>query len=47
MMRFKFTIFHVPGKNLPLVDALSTAPISKAVDEDLFLQQELQHMLAL
>ena len=40
MMRFKFTIFHIPGKNLLLADALSRAPISEAVNEDLFLQQE-------
>ena len=40
MMRFKFTISHIPGKNLLLADALSRAPISEAVNEDLFLQQE-------
>ena len=40
MMRFKFTISHIPGKNLLLADALSRAPISEAVNEDPFLQQE-------
>ena len=40
MMKFKFTISHIPGKNLLLADALSRAPISEAVNEDLFLQQE-------
>ena len=40
MTRFKFTISHIPGKNLLLADALSKAPVSEAVNEDLFLQQE-------
>lgn len=39
-MRFKFTISHVPGKSLLVADALSRAPCSEAVDEDLLLQQE-------
>ena len=40
MMRFKFTISRISGKNLLLADALSRAPVSEAVNEDLFLQQE-------
>ena len=40
MMRFKFTISHVPGKSLLVADALSRAPCAEAVEEDLLLQQE-------
>ena len=40
MMRFKFTISHVPGKSLLVADALSRAPCSEAANEDLLLQQE-------
>ena len=40
MMRFKFTISHVRGKSLLVADALSRAPCSEAVEEDLLLQQE-------
>ena len=42
MMRFKFTISHVPGKSLAVADALSRAPCSEAVREDLLLQQETE-----
>ncbi len=40
MMRFKFTIAHVPGKSLLLADALSRAPSSEVANEDFVLQQE-------
>ena len=40
MMRFSFTISHVPGKSLAEADALSRAPCSDPVDEDTLLQQE-------
>ena len=40
MMRFKFTIGHVPGKNLIIADALSRAPGSIPSMTDKALQQE-------
>ena len=40
MMRFQFTISHVPGKDLTIADALSRAPVSAPSTEDKFLQQE-------
>ena len=40
MMRFSFTILHVPGKSLLAADTLSRAPCSDPVDKDTLLQQE-------
>ena len=40
MMRFQFTISHVPGKDLTIADALSRAPVSAPSADDKFLQQE-------
>ena len=40
MMRFQFTISHVPGKDLTIADTLSRAPVSPPSTEDKFLQQE-------
>ena len=40
MMRFRFTISHVPGKNLTIADALSRAPESSPSAADEALQQE-------
>ena len=39
MMRFQFTIGHVPGKELTIADALSRAPVSKASAADELLQR--------
>ena len=39
MMRFQFTIRHVPGKELTIADALSRAPVSKASAADELLQR--------
>ena len=41
MMRFLFTISHVPGKDLKIADTLSRAPVADPTAEDAFLQQEV------
>ena len=41
MMRYDFTITHVPGKNLITADALSRAPSSPASSDDQSLQAEV------
>ena len=40
MMRFDFTIAHVPGKDLTIADALSRAPSKEPNKEDQLFQQE-------
>ena len=40
MMRFLFTISHVPGKDLKIADILSRAPVADPTAENAFLQQE-------
>ena len=40
MMRFQFTISHVPGKELTIADALSRAPASSSTESDELLQLE-------
>ena len=40
MMRFRFTISHVPGKDLIIADALSRAPVTTPSAADEALQQE-------
>ena len=40
MMRFQFSISHVPGKDLIFADALSRAPVADAISDDILLQEE-------
>jgi len=40
MMRFQFSITHVPGKDLNIADTLSRAPAADPVTADELLQQE-------
>jgi hypothetical protein len=40
MMRFQFTISHVPGKDLTIADTLSRAPVCTPTAADELLQQE-------
>ena len=41
MMRFKYLITHVPGKQLQIADALSQSPVSLATDADYELQKDV------
>jgi len=41
LMRFKFTVSHVPGKNLVVADTLSRAPVSSGIADDEEFQQEV------
>ena len=40
MMRFNFSIYHVPGKNLTIADTSSRAPCSSLIKDDNLLQDE-------
>lgn len=40
LMRYQYTISHVPGKNLITADTLSRAPVSKATTGDLQFEEE-------
>ena len=42
LMRFNFTVSHVPGKDLVVVDMLSRAPVSSGVTDDEEFQQEVE-----
>ena len=39
-MRFQFSIYHVPGKNLTIADMLSRAPLDELKESDHTLQEE-------
>ena len=41
MMRFLFSICHVPGKKLVVADTLSRAPLDRVTDSDQTLQQDV------
>ena len=41
LMRFHYTISHVPGKSLITADALSRAPVSRSTQEDDEFRQEV------
>ena len=47
LMRFNFTIAHVPGKSLITADALSRAPAKERSQQDDQFQQEVQSFLSL
>ena len=40
MMRFQFSIVHIPGKELTIADALSHCPIKQFSESDEQLQQD-------
>ena len=40
MMRYRFTISHVPGTSLKVADTLSRAPVSTALASDVLFQEE-------
>lgn len=40
MMRFQFSIYHVPGKSLIVADMLSRAPLTGVTDSDRTLQED-------
>ena len=42
LMRFSFTISHVPGKDLTIADALSRAPYSAPTESDKQFQQQVE-----
>ena len=42
LMRFSFTISHVPGRDLTTADALSHAPVATSSTEDDQLRQDVQ-----
>ena len=47
LMRYQFSIYHVPGKNLVTADALSRAPSSEATEEDNSLKEEVEAYVCL
>ena len=47
LMRFNFTVSHVPGKDLVVADALSRAPVSTGIADDEEFQQEVEAFINL
>ena len=41
MMKYTYSIFHVPGKNLVIADALSRAPSQQQTVEDMELNRKV------
>jgi len=46
MMRYQFTISHVPGKDLTIADTLSRAPSAEPTMADQSLQQEANALMS-
>ena len=46
LMRFTYTISHIPGKDLTIVDALSRSPVSSPTSEDVdaFVDSIMQNL---
>ena len=42
LMRFSYSMSHVPGKELIMADALSRAPVSNSNTDDVEFQQEVE-----
>jgi len=45
LMRFHYTIHHVPGKSLYTADALSRAPIRDSTQTDVITSSEVEHFV--
>ncbi|KAL5487120.1 hypothetical protein EMCRGX_G019686 [Ephydatia muelleri] len=45
LMRFQFTIHHMPGKNMYIADALSRAPTASSDPKQAALQEDVEHYM--